>query len=116
MGWVTKISGNFQSISNIQRLQKTFRDACDTSKDTQRSLENFDIFKDTQRCLETFDTFKDTQRSSKDSRVIRHFTKTPGATQGAKYTLRDTKLPRATWVSPSPNPFFLMLELTDVEE
>src|SRR6266446_989987 len=108
MGWVTKISGNFQSISNIQRLQKPFRDACDASKDTQRYLKNFDIFKDTQRCLETFDTFKDPQGSSKDTRVIRSFTKTPGAAQEGKYTLRDTKFPRATWVSPGPNPFFLM--------
>jgi hypothetical protein len=102
-----EMGGDFRN-SNIQRLQKTFRDACGTSKDMQRYLENFDIFKDTQRCLETFYTFKDTQRSSKDTRVIRHFTKTPGATQGVKYTLRDTKLPRATWVSPGSNPFFLM--------
>ena len=105
MGWVTKISGNFQSISNIQRLQKPFRDACDTSKDTQRYLKNFNIFKEIQRCLETFDTLKD---PPKTPRVIRSFTKTPGATQGGKYTLRDTKLPRAIWVSPGPNPFFLM--------
>ena len=69
---------DFQSISKIQRPQKTPvtlpkipRDACDTSKDTQRSLENLEISKDTQRCLETFDTSKDTQqcfeRSSKDT-------------------------------------------------
>ena len=32
----------------------------------------------------------------------------PEEAQGAKYTLGETKLPRAAWVSPSPNPFFLM--------
>ena len=32
----------------------------------------------------------------------------PGATQGAKYSLGELKLPRAAWVSLGPNPFFLM--------
>ena len=32
----------------------------------------------------------------------------PGATQGAKYSLEELKLPRAAWVSLGPNPFFLM--------
>ena len=35
----------------------------------------------------------------------------PEEAQGAKYTLGEKKLPRAAWVSPSPNPFFLMLRL-----
>ena len=52
-------------------LPKIPRDACETSKDTQRCLEDLDISKVTQRCLETFDTSKDTQqcfeRSSKDT-------------------------------------------------
>ena len=32
----------------------------------------------------------------------------PEATQGAKYSLGELKLPRAAWVSLGPNPFFLM--------
>ena len=35
----------------------------------------------------------------------------PGATQGAKYSLGELKLPRAAWVSLGPNPFFLMIVL-----
>ena len=34
----------------------------------------------------------------------------PGATQGAKYSLGELKLPRAAWVSLGPNPFFLMAD------
>ena len=37
----------------------------------------------------------------------------PGATQGAKYSLGEPKLPRASWVSLGPNPFFLMQGSTD---
>ena len=33
-----------------------------------------------------------------------------GATQGAKYSLGELKLPRAAWVSLGPNPFFLMCD------
>ena len=32
----------------------------------------------------------------------------PGAAQDVKYSLGEGKLPRAAWVSPGPNPFFLM--------
>ena len=32
----------------------------------------------------------------------------PGASQVVKYSLGEEKLPRATWVSLGPNPFFLM--------
>ena len=38
----------------------------------------------------------------------------PGATQGAKYSLGELKLPRAAWVSLGPNPFFLMYQLVHV--
>ena len=108
MGWLT---GDFQSISKMQRPQKTPRDAYDTPKDTQRCLETFDTPKDTQRCLETFDSSKDTQQCSErlfqrhlgmpgEFGILQRYLEMPGATQGAKNTLRDVKLPRATWVSP----------------
>ena len=35
----------------------------------------------------------------------------PGAAQDVKYSLGEGKLPRAAWVSPGPNPFFLMMPL-----
>ena len=95
MGWLT---GDFQSISKMQRPQKTPRDAYDTPKDTQRCLETFDSSKDTQQCSERL--FQRHLGMPGEFGILQRYLEMPGATQGAKNTLRDVKLPRATWVSP----------------
>ena len=50
----------------------------------------------------------ETSKTPGESGYFQRHPEIPEEAQGTKYTLGEKKLPRAVWVSPSSNPFFLM--------